>query len=116
MTSTTEPCPYCAEPIRPDAKKCKHCGEYLDAALREQAAKDKQQLPPVRMQTWNPGTAALLSLIFPGAGQIYRGKILEGFLWLGFVVVGYIFVIVPGLILHILCVVDAKRPIQFGKD
>lgn len=22
-------CPYCAEDIKPDAKKCKHCGEWL---------------------------------------------------------------------------------------
>lgn len=23
-------CPFCAEPVRPDAIKCKHCGEFLD--------------------------------------------------------------------------------------
>ena len=23
-------CPYCAEKILPDAKKCKHCGEWLN--------------------------------------------------------------------------------------
>lgn len=22
-------CPYCSEPIKADAKKCKHCGEWL---------------------------------------------------------------------------------------
>ena len=31
---TTE-CPYCAEQISPKAKKCKHCGEILDATMRE---------------------------------------------------------------------------------
>ena len=30
-----KPCPYCSEPIQEDAKKCKHCGEYLDPALRQ---------------------------------------------------------------------------------
>jgi len=30
----------------------------------------------------NPGLAALLSLIVPGVGQLYNGRILAGFLWL----------------------------------
>jgi signal peptidase I len=29
-TSETKPCPWCAETILVEAKKCKHCGEYLD--------------------------------------------------------------------------------------
>ncbi|MCO5170179.1 MAG: RDD family protein [Planctomycetes bacterium] len=28
------PCPLCGEPIRAQAKKCRHCGEFLDEALR----------------------------------------------------------------------------------
>lgn len=27
-------CPFCAELINSKAKKCKHCGEFLDVALR----------------------------------------------------------------------------------
>lgn len=23
-------CPFCAEEVKPDARKCKHCGEWLD--------------------------------------------------------------------------------------
>ncbi len=30
----------------------------------------------------NPGTAAILSLIVPGAGQIYNGNFLRGIFWL----------------------------------
>ena len=30
----------------------------------------------------NPGTAAVLSLIVPGVGQIYNGEILRGVFWL----------------------------------
>ncbi len=30
----------------------------------------------------NPGTAAVLSLLVPGVGQIYNGAILRGILWL----------------------------------
>lgn len=30
----------------------------------------------------NPGTSAVLSLIIPGVGQIYNGKIWRGIFWL----------------------------------
>lgn len=36
----------------------------------------------------NPGTAALLSFIVPGAGQIYNGAFLRGIVWL---------IVTPGL-------------------
>lgn len=29
-------CPFCAEQIQPAAKKCRHCGEILDAVMRKQ--------------------------------------------------------------------------------
>jgi hypothetical protein len=32
-------CPLCYEEIKPKAKKCRHCGEYLDTKLRAEAAK-----------------------------------------------------------------------------
>jgi TM2 domain-containing membrane protein YozV len=38
----------------------------------------KQPTPSVR----NPGTAAILSAIVPGAGQIYNGAFLRGIFWL----------------------------------
>ena len=35
-------CPYCQEEVKKEAKKCKHCGEILDVALRaaEEAKKN----------------------------------------------------------------------------
>ncbi len=34
------------------------------------------------MRTHNPGTAAVLSLVIPGVGQIYNGDFLRGIFWL----------------------------------
>lgn len=35
-----------------------------------------------REQLKSPGTAAVLSLLIPGVGQIYNGKFLRGIFWL----------------------------------
>ena len=56
---------------------------------------------------WSPGVAAVLSLVIPGAGQMYKGQVLNGLVWLIVVVVGYVAMIVPGLILHICCIIGA---------
>lgn len=34
MDQPTRPCPLCGEDILIAARKCRHCGEYLDPALR----------------------------------------------------------------------------------
>ena len=33
--SELKQCPYCSEEILITAKKCKHCGEYIDGELRK---------------------------------------------------------------------------------
>lgn len=58
-------------------------------------------------QAPNPGVAAVLSFFIPGLGQIYRGKIGKGLLWLLIVPIGYVMLIVPGLVLHVVCIVNA---------
>jgi len=95
----TKICPYCGETILAVARKCKHCNEYLDHELSQRR----------QHKTWNPGTAALLSLLIPGMGQMYKGQLGRGFAWLIGVVAGYCMVILPGVIAHICCIVDAKN-------
>ena len=34
-------CPFCAEDIQNDAIKCKHCGEFLDASIRQRHPEEK---------------------------------------------------------------------------
>ena len=62
-----------------------------------------------RTIVWNPSTAAVLSLVIPGAGQMYKGQVRSGFLWLGAVVLGYMTFVVPGIVLHVLCVISAAH-------
>lgn len=56
--------------------------------------------------SWSPGVAAVLSLFIPGLGQMYKGQILNGVVWFIAVLTGYAFV-VPGLALHLCCVLGA---------
>jgi hypothetical protein len=62
-------------------------------------------------QIWNPGVAGVLSLVIPGSGQIYKGQLGLGLFWLFLVVATYCFIfplfVIPGLILHIICIVTA---------
>jgi len=96
----TKTCPYCAEAIKWDAKVCKHC--HRDLATGGIGTVALQPTPQ-----WSKGVAAVLSLVIPGAGQMYKGQVLNGMVWLFFVVFGYVLFILPGVILHLCCIAGA---------
>ncbi len=52
-------------------------------------------------------TAAFLSFLIPGWGQMRRGKTGQGLIWMVVVIAGYFLFLVPGLILHVICIVHA---------
>ena len=60
----------------------------------------------------NGGIAAVISLIIPGGGHMYAGEIIGGIAWLVFTLIGYGLFIVPGLILHLICIFDAVAAIK----
>ena len=49
----------------------------------------------------------MLSLVIPGAGQMYIGNVGSGLAWLIFTVLGYMALVLPGLLLHLICIVSA---------
>ncbi|HEV8323791.1 MAG TPA: hypothetical protein VG389_19385 [Myxococcota bacterium] len=59
--------------------------------------------------TFSPAVAGLLSFLWPGAGQIYRGEVGAGIGFMIATLVGYVLFIVPGLVMHIISVVNAAR-------
>lgn len=54
----------------------------------------------------SPLLAAGLSLVVPGAGQLYTGKVMSAILWFLLVTLGYT-VVLPGIFLHLFCIAAA---------
>lgn len=121
------PCPDCGRECSKSAAYCPQCGRPFAAPLPQR----QQPPPPVynqpappqpfahgpqhihhyyqqpAQQLWNPGVAGVLSFIFPGAGQIYKGQVGAGVIWFFVVIIGYLMLFFPGLILHIICICTA---------
>jgi len=119
------PCPDCGHRCSTSAVACPQCGRpFRDKATQQQqqptAPPSNAAQPQIHYhypypytypppQVWSPAVAAVLSLFIPGVGQMYKGRILEGILWLLFTPIGYVLFIIPGLIMHIICVITASQ-------
>ena len=133
----TMSCPFCSETVLVGAKKCKHCHEFIDFAMRDlqalkqasatpaalvpavvqqqfqqqqlQQLQQQQQQQLLQISSTSATQAALLSFFVPGLGQMCSGRVPAGLLWMMFTCLGYVCFIVPGIVLHILCVINAAR-------
>lgn len=103
-------CPFCKSELVEGAVKCRYCGEFTDGRVAQEPF-IIQAAPVAKMPKWSPGVAAVLSLVIPGAGQMYKGDVIGGFIWLFVVGVAYGIGIeigaplfLPAVLLHICCV------------
>ncbi len=104
-------CPHCGHPISGKAVNDKRpvpSKSVTDRKLDQIFTVIDKGDPEPMHRSWNPAAARVLSFFIPGLGQIYRGKIGMGLVWLFFTIMGYL-AIIPGIILHLGCIYDAGR-------
>jgi TM2 domain-containing membrane protein YozV len=53
--------------------------------------------------------AGLASFFIPGLGQLCTGRVFAAMFWFIVVIIGYVCLIVPGLLLHVAGIVDASQ-------
>jgi hypothetical protein len=49
------------------------------------------------------------AFIFPGLGHLLAGKPFQAMFWFVLIVVGYLCFVVPGVLLHLVSIIDAVR-------
>ncbi len=92
-------CPECGREVSSAAASCPQCGHPITRQVVVATAEPQAK--------WSPGIAAVLSLVIPGAGQMYKGRVGIGLVWLVAVFLGYVVLVIPGLILHLICIINA---------
>ena len=55
----------------------------------------------------HPGIAAVLSVLLPGLGQVYTGRLVAGGVWFLATALAYHAVLLPGFLVHALCIWSA---------
>lgn len=58
-------------------------------------------------QSSSRGVAMLFNIFWPGMGQIYQGRAFVGLCFMFATPIGYLCLIIPGLVLHLICVLDS---------
>lgn len=90
-------CPHCGTEVPDDETgTCPSCGRIIRERAKNQELK-------------SPVLAAVMSFLIPGLGQVYTGNTLRGILLLIGAFVGFIMLLVPGLIVLAYAVYDAYK-------
>jgi len=110
-------CPECGKPLANEAANfCDNCGAKLSASPTitvqppEGPAGSSTQGPVTLVQPVeekSTAVAAICSLVIPGLGQVYDGKLERGFLIFFGTVIGFFLLIIPGLCVWAFGIYDA---------
>ena len=65
--------------------------------------------PARRERLPSPGLAAVLSVLIPGLGHVYAGRLTAGLVWFLAAMFGYWAILVPGFAIHVASVYFAYR-------
>jgi TM2 domain-containing membrane protein YozV len=81
------------------------------AADQEEEMRDNLEVEEERVE-WrapSPGLAAVFSVVIPGLGQVYSGRLLAGGLWFLTTSFSYWAILIPGILVHGVCVWSAYQ-------
>lgn len=109
MAETARTCPTCGEAGNGQGW-CDHCHRRIGSGAVVRVEHRSSSRRPRRwmvQRSYLHWTAALMSLLIPGAGQVYKGRTLQGVAWFVAVLAGYLTVGAPALLIHLMCVVSA---------
>ena len=93
-------CRFCGKLVHVDSMQCAYCKKVIKEDHPLRASQRSLREP------WN-GAAAVLSFLVPGLGQIFKGHVGRGLMLFIFTLIGYAIFILPGIIIHVLTVLDA---------
>jgi TM2 domain-containing membrane protein YozV len=97
-------CSACGARIPNSAVHCPNCG--TSSVFLEPTHKD-------------PAVAAILSFFVPGLGQVYNGDMGRGLLFFFGCAIGYLLLIIPGVLVFVFCIYDAydtAKKINIGEQ
>lgn len=75
--------------------------------IEEEEKYRAQMNAPVTYVQQKHGIPALLSFFIPGLGQIIKGQVIKGILFFIFTVLGFVMLVIPGIIVWFWQIADA---------